>query len=54
MSRKWRHCPHVNIRGIYGDEIIAKLWYRLECVDCGNLLEGPVSLSTVNRRVEVE
>lgn len=49
---KWKHCPHVHIRGIYGDEIIAVGWYRLECLDCGQLLDGPVSLSRVDRTGE--
>jgi hypothetical protein len=43
---RFNRCPHVNIRGIYGDEIIARGWYRLECMDCGRLLDGPISLAT--------
>ena len=38
-------CPHRNLRGIYGDEIIAVGWWRLQCLDCGQYLYGPVSLA---------
>ena len=45
--RSWRRCPHVKIRGIYGDEINFTPGYRrLQCVKCGRLLNGPVSLAT--------
>lgn len=52
MIRKkfWRRnrCPHVHIRGIYGDEINHTPGYRrLRCIDCGLLLDGPVNLATV-------
>lgn len=47
---KWpfriNRCPHVRIRGIYGDEIRFSGWKRLQCLDCGRLLDGPVSLAT--------
>lgn len=44
--KNWRRCPHVNLRGIYGDEINATpRGYRLQCRDCGRLLDGPVSLA---------
>lgn len=46
----WRRnrCPHVHIRGIYGDEINHTPGYRrLRCIDCGLLLDGPVNLATV-------
>lgn len=47
---KRRHCPHVRLRGIYGDEINHTPGYRRnECLDCGRLLDGPVSIS-VSRR----
>ena len=42
--RDWRRCPHSHISGIYGDAINHSAGYRLECVDCGRLLDGPVSL----------
>lgn len=42
---KWWRCPHVRLRGIYGDEIRFSGWYRLQCRDCGRLLEGPVVLA---------
>lgn len=46
---KRKHCPHSNLRGIYGDEI-NQHGFRLECVTCGRLLDGPVSLA--NKRSE--
>lgn len=50
VSKWWRHCPHVNIRGIYGDEINhTPKNRRLECADCGQLLDGPVSLATAGK-----
>jgi hypothetical protein len=45
----WRsRCPHVRIRGIWGDEIIfaSPRYSRLQCLDCGRHLDGPVSLAT--------
>lgn len=40
-------CPHMDIRGIYGDEIIFATpnFNRLQCNDCGHYLEGPVTLA---------
>jgi len=36
----------MDIRGIYGDEINRTPGYRrLQCMDCGQLLDGPASLS---------
>lgn len=46
--RKPRRCPHVLIRGIYGDAINHMGGYRLICTECGTLLEGPVSEATVD------
>lgn len=40
-----KHCPHIDLHGIYGDEANHVGGYRLRCGDCGMLLEGPVSLS---------
>lgn len=34
----WHRCPHLNQRGIYGDEIIAAGYNRARCLDCGKLL----------------
>lgn len=50
-TRRWRHCPHEHVRGIYGDEIIfgTPNWNRLQCLDCGNFLDGPASIA-LNRR----
>lgn len=40
-------CPHVRIRGIFGDEINHTPGYRrLVCMDCGRLLDGPVRYAT--------
>ena len=38
-------CPHVNLQGIYGDDIHCVGGYRLYCDDCGRYLDGPVSLA---------
>ena len=47
-----RHCPHSRLRGIYGDEINHTPGFRrLECLDCGRLLNGPVILAE-SRRME--
>lgn len=43
--KKSSHCPHVDVYGIYGDEINASQGYRNYCADCGKLLDGPVSIS---------
>jgi hypothetical protein len=40
-------CPHSNLRGIYGDEIIAVGYRRLHCLDCGAYLDGPVILARI-------
>lgn len=47
MRSPWQvnRCPHVSVRGIYGDEINARGGFRLQCRDCGLLLDGPVSLA---------
>ncbi|QLF83482.1 hypothetical protein SEA_NICEHOUSE_269 [Rhodococcus phage NiceHouse] len=45
-SRKRRHCPHRRLWGVYGDMIYTVPGYRrLVCKDCGNSLDGPVSLA---------
>lgn len=42
-------CPHANIRGVHGDEIIhAANWRRLNCIDCGRYLDGDLELANVN------
>lgn len=46
MSRSQRrHCPHEQVRGIYGDKINQVGGYRLQCRDCGTYLEGPVAIA---------
>lgn len=45
-----RHCPHMDIRGIYGDEINhTPGCRRLQCMDCGRLLDGPASIADHDR-----
>lgn len=34
-----RKCRHDNLRGIYGDEIVARRMKRSQCRDCGKLFE---------------
>lgn len=48
--RKRAACPHSNLRGIHGDEIIAAGFKRLHCLDCGRLLDGPVMLAVLRRQ----
>lgn len=46
--KRWKrlHCPHSNVRGIYGDEINHTPGFRRnECLDCERLLDGPVIMS---------
>ena len=52
MSKKSR-CPHSNLRGIYGDEVIFATphYSRLQCIDCGKFLDGSVELAEL-RKVE--
>ena len=46
------YCPHVHVRGIYGDEINHTPGHRrLVCQDCGQLLDGPVSIATDRQRI---
>jgi hypothetical protein len=42
-------CPHSLVRGIYGDEIIfgTPNWNRIQCLDCGKFLDGPVGIALV-------
>lgn len=35
-----RRCRHDNLRGIYGDEIIARGYKRSQCTDCGRLFDS--------------
>lgn len=48
-----RRCPHVDVRAIYGDEIIfgTPKWNRLQCRDCGRFLDGPVSIAVDRQRL---
>ena len=45
--RKRLHCPHSRLDGIYGDEIIAVGYWRLQCLDCHAFLDGPVKLAEI-------
>lgn len=49
--RDRRRCPHSNLRGIYGDEVIfaTPRSSRLQCMDCGSFLDGPVRLADARR-----
>lgn len=44
-------CPHVNLQGVYGDDIHCVGGYRLYCDDCGRYLDGPVSLAQTKPQV---
>lgn len=48
--RAKRRCPHSNLVGIYGDEINFYGGWRLHCRDCGQFLNGPVSLATMRQQ----
>lgn len=52
--RKRARCPHVHVVGIYGDAIIASGWFRIRCLDCGRLLDGPVSIAVDRQRLVAE
>lgn len=45
--RKRSRCPHVHLRGIYGDEVIFATpgWNRIQCLECGKFLDGPVHIA---------
>ena len=46
--RERRRCPHIHVRGIHGDEINhTPGGRRLECLDCGQLLDGPVLIAMI-------
>lgn len=50
-----RRCPHVDVEGIYGDEILRTPGgRRLRCRDCGRLLDGPVSIAADRQRLREE
>lgn len=45
-----KHCPHSNLRGIYGDEINHTPGNRrLICLDCYRYLDGPVRLADLRK-----
>ena len=52
--KKRYRCPHVNLQGLYGDAIyyIGDNKYRNLCLDCGKLLDGPVSISVERKSLE--
>ncbi|QIQ63008.1 hypothetical protein SEA_MOAB_144 [Streptomyces phage Moab] len=37
---KKKDCPHMHIRNIYGDEIIAAGFKRSRCMDCGKFFNN--------------
>ena len=54
-SRKWRHCPHRNVIGVYGDGVyLMPKNRRLICEDCGNSLDGPVVLANARNAETIQ
>jgi hypothetical protein len=49
-----KHCPHSNLRPIYGDEIYQAGGYRLHCRDCRQLVGGPVALAKLRAHERME
>lgn len=51
---RWKSCAHSRLRGIYGDEIIfaTPKFNRLQCLDCGNWLDGSVTLAAIRNEAE--
>lgn len=49
-----RYCPHSNLYGIFGDQIIHSRGRRLGCYDCNRLLDGPVTLARSRKEHEKE
>lgn len=49
--RDRKRCPHTNLRGIYGDEVVfaTPRFSRLQCNDCGQFLDGPVMLAVIRQ-----
>lgn len=46
FRRRDKYCAHSNLIGIYGDAIYYVPGYRrLICKDCGQALDGPVTLA---------
>lgn len=48
VIRRWltrRRCPHSCLLGIYGDAINYAGGFRLACLHCARLLDGPVTLA---------
>ena len=44
----FNRCPHVRIRGVFGDEI-NHTGSRLRCLDCKRYLDGGLALATHRR-----
>ena len=43
-------CPHLHLRGVYGDEINHTPGYRrIRCRDCGQALDGHVRIAETRR-----
>ena len=43
-------CPHLHLRGVYGDEINHTPGYRrIRCTDCGQALDGHVRIAEDRR-----
>jgi hypothetical protein len=48
--RARKRCPHSDLQGIYGDEILTANFYRLWCRACRRFIDGPVSLAQSRER----
>ena len=48
--RRRKHCPHIDVVGVYGDEITRTPGgMRNLCRDCGRYLDGPVAISVIRQ-----
>lgn len=47
-----RHCPHVDVMGIYGPQVRRTRGHRqMWCRRCGRVLDGPVQLAEDRRQL---
>jgi len=49
-----RHCPHSHLLPIWGDDVRLVGGWRLQCVDCNQYLDGPVSLAELRNDSELQ
>jgi hypothetical protein len=50
--RRRRHCPHMRLDPIYGDEINHVGGWRLQCRACRRFFDGPVDLAAIRNELE--